>query len=231
MFKWKNIILALFILTFILGALYFFSFNFLNKNRGYSGALSQNEQPFLNNDSSIPAIQEGESANVFSSPMDRAQERITKKTFGMFIIPATSPVQPERFSGFHTGTDWEIFPEEMNSEIPVRAICSGTLNLKISASGYGGVAVQECEFESAPVTVVYGHLSLKSISIAEGEKIKAGENIGVLGKDKSLETDGERKHLHLAIHRGKNIELLGYVSSEQALLDWIDPCLFVCEKN
>jgi murein DD-endopeptidase MepM/ murein hydrolase activator NlpD len=231
MLKLKIFILAIFFLAFISGALYFFNLNFLNKNIDYFGVLNQSEQPFLDNNSPMSVIQESKSANVFSSPMDRAQERITKKTFGMFITPATSPIQPEKFSGFHTGVDWEIFPEEINSEVPVRAICSGNLSLKRNASGYGGATVQECEFENAPITVVYGHLNLKSISFSQGEKIKVGEIIGVLGKDKSLETDGERKHLHLAIHRGKNIELLGYVGSEQVLSAWIDPCLFVCEKN
>ena len=33
--------------------------------------------------------------------------RITKKPFGIFITTQNSPVQPERFSGYHTGVDVE----------------------------------------------------------------------------------------------------------------------------
>lgn len=165
----------------------------------------------------------------FTAPMDRVQERITKKKFGMFITPETSPVQPDKFRGFHTGVDFEVFLEELEKDIPVRAICSGTLKLKKTASGYGGVAVEECESSGELMTVIYGHLRLGSVEFASGDKIKAGETIGVLGKDKSSETDGARKHLHLAIHQGKNIELKGYIDSVDKLSEWIDPCLYgVC---
>lgn len=166
------------------------------------------------------------SEDGFASPMDKAPERITKKTFGMFITPENSPVKPDNFHGFHTGVDWEIFPEELEKDVPVRAMCSGTLKLKKSVFGYGGVAIEECEVLGEPATVIYGHLDLGSIKTAVGGEIKAGEVIGILGEHKSVETDGARKHLHLAIHRGKSIELKGYIDSQNQLSSWIDPCLF-----
>lgn len=170
------------------------------------------------------------SANIFS-PLDRAAERITKKPFGIFITPATSPIQPEKFRGFHTGVDFEIFPDELEIDIPVKAVCSGNLALKKNASGYGGVAVQECELKEESVTIIYGHLKLESITAALNQPIKAGEVIGILGANNSAETNGERKHLHLAIHRGKAVELRGYVESAQELSGWTDPCLRkLCES-
>lgn len=114
--------------------------------------------------------------------------------------------------------------------MPVRAICSGQLKLKEYASGYGGVAVQACQLDNSPVTVIYGHLKLASITPTVGENITVGETIGVLGADKSVETDGERKHLHLGIHWGSAVNILGYVASQTELQNWIDPCLYVCHN-
>jgi len=162
-----------------------------------------------------------------SLPLSRASERVTKKAFGTFITPENSPVQPERFRGYHTGTDFETFPEEAASDVSIRAICDGALAMKRSASGYGGVAVQKCAADNAPVTVVYGHLRLASIRADIGDDLKTGDVIGVLGTGDSRETDGERKHLHLGIHRGSATDIRGYVASQAALEQWIDPCQFL----
>ncbi len=179
-------------------------------------------------DSDVNNYERVESDSDFVPPMDRAEERIIKKHFGMYITPETSPVQPDKFLGYHTGVDWEIFPEELNRDVPVRAVCDGTLILKKYATGYGGVGVQECELEGEPITVVYGHLDLVSIKKRTGENLKAGEIIGHLGDDKSEETDGARKHLHLAIHLGKNCELKGYITRPELLSNWLDPCDYGC---
>lgn len=154
---------------------------------------------------------------------------MTKKPFGIYITPKTSPVQPERFQGYHTGTDFEIFPDELNSDVPVRAICDGSIALKKYASGYGGVLVENCTFDNQPITVIYGHLKLASISKNTGDKLSAGETVGILGKAYSTETDGERKHLHLGIHKGSAVNILGYVSSQSQLSGWIDACTLVCK--
>jgi len=159
------------------------------------------------------------------TPLDRAGERVTKKPFGIFITPESSPVTPERFRGYHTAADFETFPDEQNSEVRVRAICSGPLKVKERASGYGGVAVQACVINGSPVTVIYGHVKLSSVT---GTNFSAGEVIAVLGKGFSTETDGERKHLHLGIHKGDSVNIRGYVSSQSDLSAWLDPCLYFC---
>jgi murein DD-endopeptidase MepM/ murein hydrolase activator NlpD len=164
----------------------------------------------------------------FSSPIDRTKERVTKKPFGIFVTPQNSPVKPERFRGYHTGTDFEIFPEEMDREIELKAICSGKLLMKNYANGYGGIMIESCELDGKPITVIYGHLKLDSIKAKLGDSINAGDIIGILGADKSVETNGERKHLHLGLHKGGNFDIRGYVNSKKQLSDWIDPCLYVC---
>jgi hypothetical protein len=173
-----------------------------------------------------PAIQ---NSNGFQPPLDRATERVTKKPFGIHITPKTSPVQPEKFQGYHTGTDFEIFPEELNTDVPVHAICTGKIAVKRSASGYGGVLVQNCDLTNQPITIAYGHLKLASIIKNAGDNLNTGDKIGVLGKAYSSETDGERKHLHLGIHKGDSVSILGYVSDQSQLSGWIDPCPLVCK--
>jgi len=164
----------------------------------------------------------------FEALLDRVKERVSKKPFGILINPQTSPVQPENFSGYHTGVDFEIFPEELRIDVSVMAVCSGEIKMKKFATGYGGVLIEECLLEGSPITVVYGHLKLDSISKNVGNELLTGEKIGILGTDKSVETSGERKHLHLGFHKGEDLNILGYVQNESKLSDWLDSCLYVC---
>lgn len=160
-------------------------------------------------------------------PLNRLPERAVLKPFGIKISPATSPVQPERFSGYHTGTDFEIFDSEKDADVPIYAVCGGELLQKKFSQGYGGVAVQECVIRNEAVVVVYGHLGLSSVLANVGSYLPPGERIGILGKGFSRETDGERKHLHLSIYKGKPIDLRGYAQSQQELAGWIDPMAFL----
>jgi hypothetical protein len=71
--------------------------------------------------------------------------------------------------------------------------------------------------------VIYGHLSLEDIYKLElGNIIEKETIIARLGAEKSLDTNGERKHLHLGIHRGPEINVRGYVDTEKELDNWID---------
>ena len=174
------------------------------------------------NQASSTAQSLGANSLLIKPPLSSAIARVTKKPFGIYITPKNSPVSPEKFTGYHTGVDFEIFPGEENKDVAVWSICDGTLLIKKSASGYGGVAVELCKIKGQDVTIVYGHLKLSSIGFKAGQKISAGETIGLLGKGYSNETAGERKHLHLGIHRGANINLLGYVPSKNQLSDWLN---------
>ena len=165
----------------------------------------------------------------FQPPLDQAGERVTKKPFGILINPKTSPVQPEKFSGYHTGTDFEIFSGEESVDVTVKTVCSGKLAMKKYATGYGGVAVQSCMLNEEPITVIYGHLRLASVAANVGDNLAIGESLGVLGKGYSTETSGERKHLHLGMHKGEGINILGYLPKEAQLGDWIDACKYVCQ--
>lgn len=163
------------------------------------------------------------SAVDLKSPLDRPTERITKKFFGTYVTPQHSPVQPERFTGFHTGVDFETFPSEANTDVPVVAACSGKVRAAQYVSGYGGVLVQQCVVAGQTVTALYGHVRLTSVSVKVGATLNAGTQFAMLGTGYSSETNGERKHLHFSLHKGTAIVWKGYVSTKGALGDWLDP--------
>ena len=196
---------------FILGGIFLFFWQW------GSGDISEPQSPEIN--LSLPAspeLQRGE-------PIGNALNRVTKKPFGIYITPKNSPIVPEKFTGWHTGADFEIFPGEENKDIEIFAICSGKLLVKEFGRGYGGMLVQACDIDNQPVTVVYGHLKLASVKQMVGDNINIGNVLGILGEGFTSETDFERKHLHLGIHKGSAIDTRGYVASESELINWIDP--------
>lgn len=164
---------------------------------------------------------------AFIWPIDNAPKRITKLPFGLYVTPQNSPVNSKRFTGYHVGTDFETTPAESNIDIPIKTICTGKLALKKWASGYGGVAVQRCQLNGRPITVIYGHLKLASIQAKLNTSLPIGATLGILGQGQSVETDGERKHLHLGIHFGSAINILGYVQKAKDLAGWIDPASII----
>jgi len=159
---------------------------------------------------------------VISLPIEGAGARITKKSFGIYITPQTSPVQPEKFTGYHTGTDFEITPAETSKEIPIYAICDGAIRQKQVVSGYGGVIIQDCSMEGQVVTVLYGHINITASSVQISQQVVGGTLIATLADDKSYYSGGERKHLHLGIHKGAQVDYRGYVSSGADLSAWLD---------
>ena len=180
---------------------------------------AENQTSNAKTTSSLPVLK----SPMLTMPIANALERITKKPFAIYITPQNSPVSPEKFKGYHTGTDFETFADEQNIEVPIFAACDGKLILKKYASGYGGVIVQSCQLDGQNITVLYGHLRLNSVTLKVGDVITGMQQLGVLGDGYSAETDGERKHLHLSMHKGTKIVLLGYVQNEKDLSDWLNP--------
>lgn len=185
---------------------------------GYNPALERTRF-----DEFLASLQFHNDPESFEPVLVRLTERVVKKPFGVLISPQNSPIENERFSGYHTAIDVEVFNDELERDVLVKALCGGVLRQKQYAKGYGGVAVQECLLKDEPVTIIYGHLNLQSIGVAQGEYLTPGDTVGLLGAHKSSETDGERKHLHLGIRKGRTIDIRGYVPSLSQLSQWIDP--------
>lgn len=169
--------------------------------------------------------EENELSLVF--PIKYFQDTITKKKFGTYITPEKSPVHPERFKGYHTGVDIEIPLTDLLNEIIIYSIDDGKVRYAQYTKGYGGVIVIEYVIHHQTITAIYAHLKLSSINFHVGDTIKRGQRIGILGKNESEETDGERKHLHFGIHKGPDINLKGYVDNETDLQEWLNPELYL----
>ena len=196
----------------ILGILIFFFLTATIKNNPSATEITASSTPIQNTQLNSP----------FSSPISNALSRITKKLFGIYVSPNNSPVSPEKFTGYHTGVDFETTPEEVNIDVPIYAICSGKLLVSKFGRGYGGMVVQSCILNNQPITVVYGHVRLTSVKAKIGDNIQTGNFLANLGTGYSSETDGERKHLHLGIHKGSAPNTSGYVSNKNLLSNWID---------
>ena len=155
-------------------------------------------------------------------PVKEFAKRITKKPFGIYITPETSPVQPERFQGYHTGVDVEY--ADTAKPVPVLAITNGEVIFSDWLSGYGGVVVIKHTIDMQDYTATYGHLN-PDLLPKKNSLLKSGVQISVLGKGGTRETDKERKHLHFALHKGTGLNLKGYVLTKEGLNSWIDPTI------
>lgn len=159
-------------------------------------------------------------ANGFVDPVANFKQRVTKKFFGTYVTPNNSPVQPEKFTGYHTGADAEY--GDVIGDVPVYAIADGTVLVARWASGYGGVIAIQHRINNQSVIAVYGHVNPNQLPKVGVQVIK-GQKIDILGQGFSHETDGERKHLHFGLVKGTTFTLLGYVASKSQLSTWIDP--------
>lgn len=193
-------------------------------------ACGANESPVVPSEVSDVSRMPEVSERNLSMPVEEFDSRRTKKVFGQYISPDNSPVEDERFRGFHTGVDIE-FPEKR--VIPAYAISDGEIFFKRWVSGYGGVVVLKFKMpaDSNPYLALYGHVDLDSINQSVGDPVKRGEKLGELGESFSNETDGERKHLHFGIMKEENFTLRGYVSREEDLWMFLNPVEFLKRRS
>jgi murein DD-endopeptidase MepM/ murein hydrolase activator NlpD len=153
-----------------------------------------------------------------AEPVTDFKKRATKKQFGTFVQPGNSPVQPERFSGYHTGVDAEY--ADVSGEVAVYAITTGkVISFQRGVQGYGGVMAVEHTYQGQTWRAVYGHVIAEAES---GASVGKGQRIARLA-EQGAGTDGERKHLHLSLKKGAVTDLKGYVSSAELLSGWSDP--------
>jgi len=195
----------------------------LNSDKGNKGALTATpiEKPSPN---SSPSQAVASTTKTISPEKLISKDRITKKPFGIYVTPQNSPVSPEKFKGYHTAADFEIFDEEKDQEIKVEAVCGGEIVQASIVSGYGGLIIQNCEFKGLQSKVLYGHLDINSqLTKRSGDLVQAGDEIGILADEYSAMSGSERKHLHLGILKTNQIDYRGYVISESELAKWYDP--------
>lgn len=159
-------------------------------------------------------------------PMEKSLERPKLLTYGMYVTPdpEQNPIDPpERFTGYHTALDFEILKGEEETEVPIKAICSGKVTFVGTAQGYGGVFVHTCSLNDQTVSILYGHMDSKTFKLKAGDQIEKATVIGNLAAAHTEESGDNRKHLHLGIHKGEVGVFNGYVQSESELGEFIDP--------
>ena len=175
------------------------------------------------NSGAVPVVATNTTTTHVVLPIAGFFDRVTKKHFGQYITPKTSPVQPERFTGYHAGADAETTPAEQSVDVPVYSIADGTVTYVNYVSGYGGVVMIQYEINSDTVTALYGHVRLSSVTVKKGNSVTTGQQIAVLGTGYSTESDGERKHLHFSLLKGASTNVKGYASQQSELAAWYDP--------
>lgn len=154
------------------------------------------------------------------APVADFKARITKKFFGTYVTPQNSPVQPERFTGYHTGVDVEY--GDRTDDVPVVAVVDAQVTMAQWMSGYGGLLVLRGSISGHEDYLLYGHLRPSSLP-AVGSAVKQGDQVGLLGTAFSHDTDGERRHLHFAIYARDPADIRGYVQSQSELSAWQNP--------
>jgi len=115
---------------------------------------------------------------------------VTKRTvtdgFGYRVSPCSG------CSTMHQGTDFTG-----GYGAPITAIADGTVKTVIESSGGLGVhVIIEHEIDGQEITSISGHMQFGSVGVTEGEKVKAGDFIGLLGNT----GDSTGPHLHFEIH-------------------------------
>jgi len=224
--KWRWLIMVL-IITALAGLIYFVmnrpnNSNQQTSNTNQSPANTNNATAENKNTAAVNSQPTAETKLL--EPTDGFLQRITLKPFGIYITPATSPVQPERFTGYHTGVDAEF--TDVAGKVEVKAIAPGTVVLSRRVSGYGGVVVIRHDINGQQILILYGHLDPSSL-VAVNTQVAASQVIGKLGEGYTAATDYERKHLHLGMLKGKTVDLRGYVNTEKELLaGWYNPLDF-----
>ncbi|HEV2413121.1 MAG TPA: M23 family metallopeptidase [Candidatus Saccharimonadales bacterium] len=185
-----------------------------------SHLVTTNNPPAKKPSSTVTQVQPTQPLPALVEPIDQFHQRITKIFFGTYVTPQNSPIQPERFTGYHTGVDVEY--GDVTGTVPVYAIANGIVTYSNWASGYGGVTVIQVTIDGALHLVLYGHLDPSS-TLPVGTQVSQGQQIGILGIAYSQQTDGERRHLHFDILASDTLDLRGYVPVASELSGWIDP--------
>jgi len=158
---------------------------------------------------------------AYAEPIADFRARITKKNYGAYITPQNSPVQPEKFTGYHTAVDVEY--QDIAGDVPVYAIADGTVRRSGRVSGYGGLLIVEHTGPTSSFFTVYGHIRPSSLP-AVASTVTRGQRIGLLGTGYSSETDNERRHLHFGVITASTIDVRGYTQKEADLTSiWRNP--------
>jgi murein DD-endopeptidase MepM/ murein hydrolase activator NlpD len=163
-------------------------------------------------------------------PIGQFTTRQSLKSFGQYIdknfYVGKESVSPNQFIGYHAAVDLEVFPDELNQQVPVYAVGAGKIVYAAPVSGYGGLIL--LQLSGTGDTALYGHIKLTNFPFKVGQAVSAGTRLTYLGEAFSNETGGERKHLHFGIYKGTDLYFRGYEPTQSALTSrWLNPTDFL----
>lgn len=198
----------------------------INKTIQNNSTQTTSVQNTPNTRKSTPLVKVSE--NSYFYPIRNFTENITFRWFGK-LVTSSEIAKPcgAKFSGYHTGVDIEVSKSDIQKPVPVYAISNAKIAQIGFVSGYGGIVVLSADIKGKPYTIYYGHINLSSSTVKEDQNVTASQKLADLGAQCSAQTDGERKHLHFAIHKGNVINIRGYVSTKVQLSNWIDPVSYL----
>lgn len=126
----------------------------------------------------------------------------------------------------HVGEDSGHYMEGL----PIHSVSDGVVSHIIYEQSWGFLVAIESNLRvHGTVTFFYGHLS-HCIDVHIGQKVVAGEKIGELGSQESMENGGYMAHLHMGAAKGsyEYAMLAGYAST---LDRWYNPVALIGKEN
>lgn len=142
---------------------------------------------------------------------------------GRFGFVRTSQPEPAKiFEHFHKGIDIRpvTWDEKGEPKDVVRAAADGEVvrvNLDAKISDYGKQVIVRHFWDEQPVYTIYGHLA--AIGVEKGQKVKAGDALGVMGWT-GPGLVRERAHLHFEIALELNEKFAEWVEAAQPGRGW-----------
>jgi murein DD-endopeptidase MepM/ murein hydrolase activator NlpD len=94
----------------------------------------------------------------------------------------------------HWGIDWAV-----KGEIPIHAAADGTVSRSYLSTSYGECIFILHSIDGQVWETVYAHMRTGSRKFCEGDKVKQGQALGLMGS--TGESTGQ--HLHFELHKGR----------------------------
>ncbi len=127
---------------------------------------------------------------------------------------------------YHMGIDAGF---ELPVGTEVLAMADGVVREAKERTKFGFVVlIEHTRPNGSQITSLYGHLAPSDVRVSAGQKVSAGEVIGVLGD--SNENGGWSVHLHTGIHKEPYSSVwiyYGHVNDPETANDWFDPEVFI----
>lgn len=114
---------------------------------------------------------------------------------------------------FHNGTDFTP-----GGGTPVHVIASGTIAFAACVGGgLGCHVIVEHDIDGVPVQTIYGHMQYNSIQVSQGQQVRFGDVLGLVGSTGA----STGNHLHFEVHvQGVPVDSYSWIQSHATGESW-----------